>query len=185
MQYVYLIKCADGLFFYFKVGVANDVDLRLAQLQTGNPLVLSLVDAYGFDNAEIVERAIHQAWKKERIRGEWFRLSPVQAEEDFSEICRVLGGDVYIPLNESAPDSDVEDAENILTPSEGGKWDFAAMFADGWRMAATDGRCRYWCWRKRLNGGDELIYGGTISSLPYPLEEMRRVFRDGVATKEG
>lgn len=59
MQYLYLIHCRNGLRDFYKVGVANDVESRLAQLQTGNPLEMKILGAYGFDNAEIPERAIH------------------------------------------------------------------------------------------------------------------------------
>lgn len=53
MQYLYLIKCQQ----YYKIGVASDVESRLAQLSTDNPFPLKVEIVYKFDNADIVERA--------------------------------------------------------------------------------------------------------------------------------
>ena len=67
MQYLYLIKCQQ----YYKIGVANDVESRLAQLSTGNPFPLEVEIVYLFDNAEVVERALHQKFK---VKGVSFNI---------------------------------------------------------------------------------------------------------------
>jgi len=139
------------------------------------------MECYGFDNAEVVERALHQAFKKDRVQGEWFVLNNTQAEEVFSKTCVMLGGVVGIVEDKSDPE-EVEEAEAALEPVEGGKWDYRAMFADGWRMEKqTNGRnvgggCKYWGWRRGSKNPKEYLYGGTLASLPYPIEKMREIF---------
>jgi len=171
MQYLYLIQCQQ----FYKIGIANDVQSRLAQLSTGNPFELVLLAAYGFDNGEPVERALHQRFANNRKRGEWFQLFSKDIET-FHQICQLLEGRT-VPVVPTVEEYDIEETEVLAEPTDGGKWDYAAMFADGWRMElANDGtRNRYWVWRKGGKSvGRRYIYGGTIASLPYPIEEVRR-----------
>ena len=180
MQYLYLLE-SDG---YFKIGIANDVQSRIAQLSTGNPHAIGLVSCYGFQNAEIVERAIHQRFDGERQRGEWFRLTGQNITE-FDDLCGLLGGQV-VREDRAVSEADIEEAEELAQPVDGGKWDYAAMFADGWRMEPVNShgeRGKYWAWRRR-DSGREYLYGGTISILPLgSLEEMRRRFDVMAETK--
>lgn len=53
-----------------KVGFANDVQMRLKQLQTGNPRQLVLLVA--MPGHSELEACIHRCWERYRIRGEWF-----------------------------------------------------------------------------------------------------------------
>lgn len=180
MNYVYLIRCNDNHFqTKYKIGIAQDVQTRLAQLQTGSPYVLEVMECYGYENAEVVERALHQAFKSQRVQGEWFELNYIQATEDFSKICTMLGGTVGIVDDKSEPD-EVEEAEEMAIPSDGGKWDYAAMFADGWRMEPSSSGGKngvYWAWRSRGKDKDrKYIYGGRIVDLPFTMEEMRKRF---------
>lgn len=193
MSYLYLISCATMGTTYHKIGIANDVESRLAQLQTGNPLKLVIESCYEFPNSQAVETVLHQKYAQVRTLGEWFCLKPSQLDE-FEKICTLLGGLPYVPNEEvSTPDA-VEEAEEFAETAPGGKWDYAAMFTDGWCMeSAHDGKIHdgqhrydYWCWRKRKNGDNGYIYGGRIADLPYPsIEEMRRVYRDGKPVSEG
>lgn len=195
MQYLYLILCKtdnDKTHELYKIGVANDVESRLAQLQTGSPFELEIMECYGFDNAEIAERAIHQAFTKERVRGEWFELGFADVRK-FTEICGLLGGQ-FQTLNANeiyATAEEVEEAEEVQKEvfDNLDKWDFAAMFADGWRMEkTTNGRhvgegSRYWCWRKGTgNKGKKYIYGGVLSKLPHPIEEMKTKYSESERT---
>lgn len=172
MQYLYLIKCQQ----FYKIGIANDVQSRLAQLSTGNPFDLEVLAVYGFENAEPVERAIHQKFANSRRRGEWFELDNSQVYI-FGQICELLGGGVNAPVQlPTVGEEEIEEAEVLAQPTEGAKWDYAAMFADGWRMNRSDSRGRYWMWRKWDNGERKSIYGGVLDDLPYPIEEMRGKF---------
>jgi hypothetical protein len=178
-EYLYLIKCKEA----YKIGVATDVRSRIASLQTGNPYKLELADCFQFTNAEFVERALHQKYNDLRMLGEWFEI-PNEMIGEFGEICRMLGG-VRVAVSNGVSQDEIEEAEEIQKEvfDNLDKWDYAAMFADGWRMErTTNGRhvgegSRYWCWRKgNASKGKKYIYGGVLSELPYPIEEMRRVY---------
>lgn len=178
MQYLYLIKCQQ----FCKIGVASDVGSRLAQLSTGNPFNLEVLASYEFKNANAVEAVLHQKFEECWQRGEWYSLSDVQIG-DAKMICLMLGGiaNAEVPTVE---EEEIEEAEALAEPTEGAKWDYAAMFSDGWRMEKnTNGRMtgkgsRYWCWRKGSESvGRKYMYGGAISDLPHPIEEMRRIYK--------
>lgn len=174
MQYLYLISCKSGFETFYKVGISNDVESRLAQLQTGNPLELSIEACYGFDNAEIVEKSIHQAWKKEKVRGEWFSISG--CENNFHDICKLMNGEVFIPNNYETTEDEIEEAEEIgETLQNGARFDFIAMFSDGWWIERSNskGKREYWVWRKTLETGRDYLYGGRIVDLPKSLEDMQ------------
>lgn len=175
MQFLYVIKCNE----YHKIGIANDVEARLAQLSTGNPYPLEVLTIYGFDNAEVVERAIHQKYKNIRQRGEWFSLGYEELTE-IHKICLLLGGSAYEYRGETPTQETIEDAEEAHAVFEGDKFDYAMMFRDGWRMAEQGRGSKYWNWR-RGSTNRETIYGGLISNLPYSIENMRRVYRDGLS----
>lgn len=58
-----------------KIGVARDVQKRLATMQTGNPFelkVIALIPCSGVQQAFDTERRIHNMFRSKRIRGEWF-----------------------------------------------------------------------------------------------------------------
>ena len=188
MQYLYLISCKSGFETFYKVGISNDVEARLAQLQTGNPLKLSIEACYGFNNAEIVEKSIHQAWKNEKVRGEWFDVSG--CEDNFNDICKLMNGEVYVPYDYETTEESIEEAEEIGESSHNAKFDFVAMFSDGWWIERSNskGKREYWVWRKTLETGRDYLYGGRIVDLPKSLEEMqawRRSIIDGVSVMEG
>lgn len=179
-QYLYLILCKadrdDGL---YKIGIANDVESRLAQLQTGSPFELEIMECYEFGNSEIAERAIHQAYAKDRFRGEWFKLG-FSAVEKFRKLCDMLGGTPYVLHGDVTPTiEEVEEAEEIQKEvfDNLDKWDYEKMFADGWRIEKT-GKGKYWQWRERKHNG-KTIYGGSVASLPFTIEGMRLKYEKG------
>lgn len=87
MQYLYLIKCQQ----FYKIGIANDVESRLAQLSTGNPFELEVLAVYGFANAQVVEASLHQRFTNSRVRGEWFALNNSELAI-LDQVCQYLGG---------------------------------------------------------------------------------------------
>jgi hypothetical protein len=174
MQYLYLVQCQQ----FYKIGIASDVQSRLAQLATGNPFELELLAAYGFENANPIEIALHQRFSNNRKKGEWFSLDNYDLDL-LANVCMSLGGlPTTLPTNIQ---TDLDEDELLAMPTEGIKFDFAAMFADGWIMDVAGngrGRYEYWCWRKRRSNEKGYIYGGRIADLPYPnLDEMRRHYR--------
>lgn len=175
MQYLYLIQSNQ----YHKIGIANDVRSRLAQLQTGNPVKLQLVTCWGFEDAISVERALHQKYASYRVNGEWFEYEFIYSE--FDRLCEALGG-VFLNIAGESDPEDTEEAEEVqgATNTDGAKFDYVAMFADGWRIEPSSSRGKngvYWAWRKQVNGKRPYIYGGLISELPYPIHEMKRIYQ--------
>jgi len=61
-----------------KIGMAENVDRRLSELQEGNPYklnIISVMDCYSVSHADETEKRIHKLFSKKRIRGEWFKAS--------------------------------------------------------------------------------------------------------------
>jgi hypothetical protein len=106
MSYVYLIQ-SDR---YFKIGIANDVESRLSQLQTGNPNELVIESCYEFPNAQAVETVLHQKFSSVRKLGEWFLLSNTGLQE-FDTLCEMLGGVRYSPTAITSTPNEIEEAE--------------------------------------------------------------------------
>ena len=74
-QFVYIIK--NPLNETVKIGVAQDVQKRIAQLQTGAGVELELVyQSMICSNAFSIERDVHAHFEKYRTFGEWFKVSP-------------------------------------------------------------------------------------------------------------
>lgn len=79
IMHVYFIRCGDHL----KIGYAKNPKQRLADLQVGSPLDLTLLGAVKCDDAPGVEFALHRAFAQYRVRGEWFECVPaVEATVD-------------------------------------------------------------------------------------------------------
>lgn len=73
-MYLYFIRACDqsGL---LKIGIASDVERRLAELQTGNHIRLEIVAKTAVrsrKHAEHIERLMHKVLGPFRVRGEWF-----------------------------------------------------------------------------------------------------------------
>lgn len=59
---------------YYKIGISNDVNARLRQLQTGNPNELKIIFKGNFYLCEILEKAIFKLLQKNCIFGEWYDI---------------------------------------------------------------------------------------------------------------
>lgn len=70
--FVYVIKCDD----FVKIGIASDVQSRLANLQCGNPHELTLLLHWPSPNALAAEQRLHYKLWRWHHRGEWFRFTP-------------------------------------------------------------------------------------------------------------
>lgn len=68
---VYFIGCGD----HVKIGIANSVEKRLKTLATGHHQELTLL-AVIKDAPGEMEIELHQRFADDRVRGEWFKLSP-------------------------------------------------------------------------------------------------------------
>lgn len=74
-----------------KIGFARDPQKRLQQIQTGCPFELKIIATMKGD----FEKWLHEAFKGDAIRGEWFRLSADVREfirlKRFELVCPVCG----------------------------------------------------------------------------------------------
>lgn len=79
----YLYAIADNTNQLIKIGYAADPKKRCAQLQTGNPNPLSVIWQVEIaeNRARLVEDKIHKEYNYKRFRGEWFRMSAVEATD--------------------------------------------------------------------------------------------------------
>lgn len=175
MQYIYLIQCQK----FFKIGIANDVQTRLAQLSTGNPFPLTVISSYGFQNAEVVEKALHQKFEGRWERGEWFSLIPPEID-DFNQICKMLGGfpaDTGVRIT----DEEMDEAEEFQqTFSKDISWRLERRFSD--RMNPG--------WAIMRKGASKKEYLGYIDSKNLvdvnnpTVEEIERFLRSNEVTNE-
>lgn len=74
-----------------KIGVADNVEKRLDNMQTGNPrelVILYKIPMNSRSHAFMVENRIHKKLSKHRIRGEWFigrALNKIKVKEILKE----------------------------------------------------------------------------------------------------
>lgn len=64
-----------------KIGKANDVDTRIAELQIGCPFILraiGVLDVGSEERALQIEQQIHAAFRSAHIHGEWFNLGDAE-----------------------------------------------------------------------------------------------------------
>ena len=74
-QYIYVIK--NPLNETIKIGVANDVEKRIKQLQTGAGIELELIyKSMICSNAFSIEKDVHKHFEEYRTFGEWFKINP-------------------------------------------------------------------------------------------------------------
>ena len=76
MPNIYFIQ--SGKRGQIKIGVANDVPVRMAELQIGNPQELKLLASIPISSlkkAGALEKSLHRRFSRQRIRGEWFHRS--------------------------------------------------------------------------------------------------------------
>lgn len=89
-MYVYLIHQTESA--YIKIGIADDPNDRLRQLQIGNPQLLYiayLIECSNRDSAIRVEHALHAIFAKKRIHGEWFDLGVTHAIKTVNAILKM------------------------------------------------------------------------------------------------
>lgn len=102
--FLYVVRHGDSNIY--KIGTANDISQRVAQLQTGNPCQITIHACYEFGNAQYVEMALHEKFAHNRVSGEWFNLNGDNLKE-ISHICVLLNG-----IEQSPPKISRDDAED-------------------------------------------------------------------------
>ena len=77
--FVYLIRGPKiGSEQLYKIGQTSNMQDRMRNLQTGSPTKLEIVKSIQTDDALMIERKLHNAFKETRIRGEWYALKTGQ-----------------------------------------------------------------------------------------------------------
>lgn len=92
-SFVYAVGDGHG---NVKIGVAEDVQKRIRQLQTGNPNRLYLVAFLRLSSrydADRVEKEAHSSYSQDRVSGEWFALSDSCATQALLEAACACGLD--------------------------------------------------------------------------------------------
>ena len=101
-QYVYIIKNPEN--DRIKIGVAQNVDKRIKQLETGAGTELELVyKSIVMSNAYEVEKILHKYFEEYRVHGEWFEVNYYKVIDVLenqrivlkSEFNKILGGVCY------------------------------------------------------------------------------------------
>lgn len=68
--YIYVLQSGQ----HYKIGKAQNVDNRVAQISPKTPLPVSLIHSIESDDMTWVERWLHQRFANYRANGEWFNL---------------------------------------------------------------------------------------------------------------
>ncbi len=80
---LYILSCGNN---YYKIGITNNVEQRVAQLQVGNPLLLLLEYVRPIQNPAKIEKTLHKALNKYHVRGEWFSFT----EEEIISVVKLI-----------------------------------------------------------------------------------------------
>jgi hypothetical protein len=72
---VYAIEGAMG---HVKIGTTTDLSSRVRELQTGSPVTLRVLAVCPGDRA--LEAALHRAYARYRVSGEWFALPEAERQ---------------------------------------------------------------------------------------------------------
>ncbi len=78
--YVYFFMCNGNV---VKIGVTDDIERRLGEVQTGCPYEVRVRTKLIFDTrteAFAMERHLHQTFRKHRTYGEWFKWHGIKGK---------------------------------------------------------------------------------------------------------
>ena len=92
MKYVYLIQSLES--GYYKIGVSNNPQKRIKQLQTGNPTVLRLIYTFESEYSHQIESFFHKRFSYCRKEGEWFDLDIIN-EVNFLDECNKISNGLF------------------------------------------------------------------------------------------
>lgn len=84
--FVYLAVIPNG---FYKIGMSKKPYKRMASLQTGTPLEITLVHRIFTFNCKALERALHDYYSAYWVRSEWFSL-PKQCVLEFPSVANEL-----------------------------------------------------------------------------------------------
>src|SRR5690606_3028184 len=73
---IYIFQVTSGA---VKIGISNDVQRRLMQVQGGNHEAVSLAYAFAcnsYEQALAIEQLLHERYKQQHLRREWYAMIP-------------------------------------------------------------------------------------------------------------
>lgn len=76
-SYVYMLEVGE----HIKIGSTRDVENRIKQLQTGNPVEIELLFSKKVFEAPKHENILHGKFRSKRESGEWFRLDDSEIDQ--------------------------------------------------------------------------------------------------------
>jgi len=85
VKYVYLIQSLEDS--YYKIGVSNNPQRRIKELQTGNSSPLKLVETYQSEFANQIEKFLQNRYSHFHKEGEWFDMG-ISEEVSFRDECQ-------------------------------------------------------------------------------------------------
>lgn len=101
MRYIYLIKAEKEDVVHYKIGIAKNINKRIKELQTGNPMKLVLINQFESEFPTLVEKTLHRKFNLLHENGEWFNLEQKDVD-DFIINCQKLEKDFkYLSENNS------------------------------------------------------------------------------------
>lgn len=89
---VYAISDGDLI----KVGFSGNLRGRLTELQAASPRPLTVCGDRTTERARAVERVAHYLLREQRVRGEWFNVSPEQAISAIDEAVRLVEEEGFV-----------------------------------------------------------------------------------------
>lgn len=145
---IYFVKAGQ----FLKIGISENPEKRVRELQIGNPHKLELLGTIPGDEQD--ETEIHNAFSDHHSHGEWYFYSkPVRTFVKFA---------VGSPIEKTVITQGLPDG---LAPPDG---------RSDWRIEISTRKLKsgatgtYWNWRRgsRAGGDSEYAPGGTIDTLP-------------------
>lgn len=86
-MYIYLLRCEEHS--YYKIGITNNLQKRLKEIQTGTPDKIYFVDFYESKYARKIESGLHRFFEHKHRNNEWFELS-LEDEVKFKSMCVLI-----------------------------------------------------------------------------------------------
>lgn len=92
-----------------KIGISENVEKRLKQLQTGCPFKIDVARKYDTDNSTKIEKILHRKYQNRKLDdneynliGEWFNI-PISEVLNFEGNCKEIEDKIIFLRNQGNP----------------------------------------------------------------------------------
>jgi|YelNatPaOPRAMG01_1025707.scaffolds.fasta_scaffold457744_1 hypothetical protein len=93
-KYIYLIQSNLNGEYSYKIGkTSRNINKRLFEIKTSNPGKLTILYTYFTNNADVLEKALHNHYNYLKISNEWFKNINLQ---NFIETIKILDNSLNI-----------------------------------------------------------------------------------------